>query len=292
MVKTAVIGASGYVGRHLWDAYRREFPDCIGTSFSRGGPGLTPLDIRNPDLASLHLVETGHEAVLIASAEPNVSFCERNPSEARAVNVDGTLELARQAERLSLSVVFLSSDYVFEGTGRDYDDGAPTRPTTEYGRQKSEAESLLPSLADDHLILRLSKIYGVGKGDGTLLDEMAALLTAGREVRAAADQFFCPTLVDDLVRVILEIQEGHARGVMNVCSPERWSRHGVATAVAEALGLGPGLVKEISLYDIPSMEGRPLDTSMVCPRLGAGVSSSFTLLREAAEKVAANWADA
>lgn len=292
MIKTAVIGASGYVGGNLWKAYRSRYPDCVGTAFSSDNPDLQRFDIRDPDLASLRLEETGHQAVLIASANPNIAYCEQNRDAAIAVNVKGTLELARQIGRTRMQAIFLSSDYVFEGKTGPYDDDHPTRPTTEYGRHKAQVERQLPSLSANYLILRLSKIYGVQKGDGTLLDEMATLLASGKEVRAARDQVFCPTYVGDLVQTIHAIQDRGWLGVVNTCNPERWSRYDIAFALASAMQADRSLVKPISLYDIPAMAGRPLDTSMSSSRLSRDLQPRFTPLREHIERVAALWRNA
>ena len=122
MLKTAVIGASGYLGRHLWQSYRRVFPDCLGTGFSNVELGLQRFDIRDPEVTPLKLEETGHQAVLIASARANINYCQQEPSAAYAVNVTGTLELMRRLGRTPLQVIFLSSDYVFKGASGDYDD--------------------------------------------------------------------------------------------------------------------------------------------------------------------------
>lgn len=289
MVKTAVIGASGFVGRHLWAAYRARYPDCVGTTFSSAKPELAQFDIRSPDFAALRLAETGHEAVLIASAKPNIAYCEQNKSEAYAVNVRGTLELVRQIGRTGMQVIFLSSDYVFDGKGGPYDDDHPTAPTTEYGRQKAEVERRIPELTDNFLVLRLSKIYGVRKGERTLLDEMAELLAARKEVLAARDQIFCPTHVDDLVEAIVAIQDRKLGGVINVCNPEGWSRADIATELAREMGAPPELVRRISLDDIPVMQGRPLDTSMRSSRLAREPHVRFRPLRADIARMAAAW---
>src|SRR6266850_1077079 len=289
LIKTAVIGASGFIGLHLWQACRARFPDCVGTSFSSQQAGLVPFDIRNPRLAALGLEETGHQAVLIASAKPNIAYCEQNREVAYAVNVAGTLELVRQVARTSMQVIFLSSDYVFDGKGGPHDDDHPPAPTTEYGRQKAEVERVLPTLTPNYLVLRLSKIYTVQKGDGTLLDEMAALLAAGKEVRAARDQIFCPTRIDELVTTVQAVQDRGLRGVVNVCNPERWARADMALALAEEMMVPRSLVKAIALYDIPAMRGRPLDTSMRTSRLAKEVGARFTPLRQDIRRVAQLW---
>lgn len=289
MVKTAIIGASGFVGRHLWQSYRQSFPDCVGTSFTHPGEGLTPFDIRTPNLAALRLEETGHRAVLIASAKPNVGYCEQEPAAAHSVNVKGILELIRQIGRTSMTAIFISSDYVFDGSKGSYDDDAETKPTTEYGRQKVAVEREIPSLTDNFLILRLSKIYGLEKYDNTLLSEIASSLTSGKTISAADDQFFCATLVADLVGAIHAIQEAKLTGVMNVCSPEAWSRYDIAKELGGKLRVNPELVKRIKLHDLLSMKGRPLNTSMVCSRLRKLSGISFKPLRESIEQMAAVW---
>ena len=287
--KTAVIGASGYVGRHLWRAYRAVHSDCLGTSFSRANPDLLHFDLRQPNLAVLRLEEQGYRAVLISSAKPNVAYCEQEKAAAYEVNVRGTLDLIEQIGRTSMQTIFLSSDYVFPGDTGGYDDDAPTQPTTEYGRHKAEVERQMPALCGNYLVLRLSKIFGVQKGENTLLDEIAAALLGGREVRAARDQIFSPTYVDDLERAVLAVQTRGLRGVVNVCNPQRWSRAEIAAAVAGALPQATGRVATINLHDIPAMAGRPLNTSMACSRLQREVGAQFTPLTRCIEQIAAAW---
>lgn len=289
MLKTAVIGASGYVGSHLWRSYRSRFPDCIGTGFSAGHPELKPFDIRRPDIASLQLAESGHEAVLIAAAKPNIAYCENNKDAAYDVNVRGTLELARQAGKIGLTVIFLSSDYVFAGSSGPYADSDPVGPTTEYGRHKALVERELPALVEQYMVLRLSKIYGTRKGDKTLLDEMAGLLASHSEIRAANDQLFCPTCVDDLPKVIQGLQNRQVKGILNLCSPEGFSRHEIASALADAMRADRSLIKAISLHDLPSMASRPRDTRMRPSRLVMDICPNFTPLQQCIGKVAARW---
>ena len=148
MIKTAVIGASGYIGSHLFRKYRTKFPDCVGTNFLQMKEGLIPFDLREPKVEDLKLEETQHKAVIISSAKSNIAWCEANPKESYQLNVRGTLQLVKQLEKLSLHILFLSSDYVFDGQTGSYSDQAPINPITEYGRQKAEVERELPNLTN------------------------------------------------------------------------------------------------------------------------------------------------
>jgi dTDP-4-dehydrorhamnose reductase len=286
MLKTAIIGASGFVGTHLFNACRAADPATIGTTFSKPDARLTKFDIRTPDLRSLGILDAGIQSIIIASANPNIGYCQDNKDASYAVNVKGTLDLASQAGKLGLQVIFLSSDYVFDGATGGYGDDAHTNPSTEYGRQKEIVEKQLPNLVANHLVLRLSKIYGTQKGDATLIDDFASSLLAGKQLRVATDQIFSPTFVLDLVTAIGLIQNSGETGIFNVCAPEPVSRYNVALETAQALQIREPRLTPIRLHDIPAMAGRPLNTSMKATRLKARFDPTFTPLSQAILKVA------
>jgi dTDP-4-dehydrorhamnose reductase len=289
MIKTAVIGASGYIGQHLLRKYREAFPDAIGTGFSQLKNGLTSFDLRNPDIDQLRLEETGHQAVLVASAKPLVGWCESHPKESYELNVAGTLKLAEQLAKRSIHVLFLSSDYVFDGKTGNYSDKAATCPVTEYGRQKAEVEREIPNITNNYTILRLSKIYGTTWQDNTLIDMLAADLLKGKQQKVATDQFFSPTHVDDVVAMTLYIQEQGVKGLVNLCHSNKYSRHQIAHQLSEALGTPTSLLESIKLHSIPGMETRPLDTSIICSPVLETMQSSLWSMEAAIKQVALNW---
>ena len=289
MIKTAVIGASGFIGHHLINKYRIQYPDCIGTSFSNNKINLLKFDIKNPNIEPLNLERTGHKAVIIAAYKSNIFYCENEPSKAYEVNVDGVLQLIKNLSKTTLKIIFLSSEYVFDGIQGNYNDDHPRNPKTVYGKHKKIIEDRIKNLTDNFLVLRLSKNYGLKKGDNTILDEAANLLSQRKEVLAAEDQYFNPTFIDDLVQAITNIQEKDLKGYMNVCTPEIWSRFEMYTQLAQITNQDINLIKKIKLYDIPEMKGRPLNTSMVCNRLKQETQSTFISLKDAMKKVASNY---
>ena len=158
-----------------------------------------------------------------------------------------------------------------------------------FGIAFAHSQDDIKNLTDNFLVLRLSKMYGLTKGDKTILDEAANLLNQKKEVLAASDQYFNPTFIDDLVKAIIDIQEKDLKGYINVCAPETWSRFEMWTQLAQMMNKNINLIKKINLYDIPVMKGRPLNTSMVCNRLNKETDSTFTPLKDAINIVANNY---
>ena len=266
MIRTSVLGASGFIGSAFLQAYRTRWPECLGTS-RKEQVGLSYFDFAQPKFDWDRFIAEGYAAVLLAGARPLIGDCERNPAETRAVNVTGVLEVARQLAGSPIQVVWFSSDYVFDGVTGGYLDDSPVHPLTEYGRQKAEVEEKLPLLCPNSLVLRLSKTYSGVSGDLTLLSEMARDLRAGKRLRVARDQVFSPTDVRDVVEVVLGLQERGARGLYNLAAPHAWSRLKIAQAVARTLLLDSDNIEAMNLHDLPGMENRPLNTSLVSHRL-------------------------
>jgi dTDP-4-dehydrorhamnose reductase len=275
--ETIVIGATGFIGRYLLAAYRQVHPATVGTTRCREEtPGLAYLDLEKPELKSLPLERCRFQAAIIAGAVTRVDECERDPAGSRRVNVTGTLRLIEQLHDHGLLPIFLSSDYVFDGRcAEGYADDAPLCPNTEYGRHKAEVEKALRDGGKPYLLLRLSKMYGTRRGDGTLLDEMASRLASGRSYRAAHDQIFNPTWVEDLPRAIMTIQGLGLRGVFNLCAPQAWSRYDLCLAVARELGLPKALAQRVSLDELPGSVKRPKSTRLVPARLARETDIRF-----------------
>jgi dTDP-4-dehydrorhamnose reductase len=118
-------------------------------------------------------------------------------------------------------------------------------------------------------------MYGTRHGDGTLLDEIASRLACGHSYRAAYDQVFSPTWVEDLPRAIMAIQCLGLRGVFNLCAPQAWSRYDLCLAVARQLGLPADRVERITLDEFPGPVRRPKCTRLVPARLARETDVRF-----------------
>lgn len=263
----AIFGAAGFIGKYLLKSFIKLNPETLGVSRKPIGDSLS-FDLAKPDITPLKLIQRGVTHAIIASAVTGIGTCERDPEQTHNINVKGTIELSRQLSQEGIKVITFSSDYVFDGGEGDYDEFSPVNPLNEYGRQKAEVEAQLSKIGkENYLILRLSKVFDLECGSGTLLDEMTARLSQGGQIFAAYDQIFCPTYIGDIVHIVISLIKSEAAGLINVCSPETISRVNIAKKIAETLNVNSNLVKEILLKDLGESFRRPRNTSLISKRL-------------------------
>lgn len=288
--KTAVIGASGFIGSAFLSVYQQRYPDIIGTTRKPGGISDILFDLVVPEIEPLKLAETGHKEALILAAITKIDRCETDNALTRKVNVDGTLELIRQLVTKGIKPVFFSSDYVFDGMDGNYADDAPTNPITEYGRQKAVVESKIGEIAGgNYLVVRLGKVFSLEKGDNSLFDEMARILASGGIVKAAFDQLFSPILISDVIKAVIYLQANKVTGIVNVCSPETWARYNMAIKLAKDMGIDTHRVHSLSLDELGFKSKRPQNTGMVPKRLLTEGKITFTPISQCIKQVADNW---
>jgi dTDP-4-dehydrorhamnose reductase len=245
-LKTLVIGAKGFLGRHFHTFY----PECLGTHHVLA-PGFETLDLFHPHLDWL---KEHYPFAIIAGGIVNPKKCNE---ESYLCNVEGPLLLGKLLVERGTLPIFFSSDYVFDGTQPFYTSASLHSPLNLYGKQKAELEvRLLQELQGNCLIIRLSKVYGTTKGDGTLFDEMTATLVQKKPLFAAHDQIFAPMSVEEVVQGVAELQKKRARGLFQFAGPLSASRYEMASYLAQDLGREE-LVKRISLDDLNDGIVRP-----------------------------------
>jgi dTDP-4-dehydrorhamnose reductase len=199
-----VTGAGGQVGRalrpHLANA--RLFD-------------LGELDVTRP--SSVRAAIDGTDAVIHLAAMTHVDACEVDSDRAWAVNAEGTRHVAEAARERNIPMIYLSTDYVFDGTkrGEYVEDDAPN-PISVYGRTKLEGETHVRSVPGS-AVVRTSWVVGEGRN---FVRTIVAAGAKGNAVRVVDDQRGRPTFADDLALAIVHILEHEITGVVNVAGDE------------------------------------------------------------------------
>ncbi len=198
MRKTLLItGAAGMVGRELAAQASSSF-DVVALTKSQ-------LDVSDASRVTAAVARAKPSLVLHVGAWTNVDGCETDPDQAYRVNSLGTRNLAISAAAIEAPIVYVSTDYVFDGTGtKPYVEFDPVNPRSVYGRSKLAGEQFVRELARGRFwIVRSQWIYGHhGKN---FVDTILAAARAGKPLSVVSDQIGCPTFARDLAGGILHL---------------------------------------------------------------------------------------
>ena len=204
--------------------------------------GRADVDVLDPDRCTDAVA--GHDVVLNAAAWTAVDDAESCEAEAFAVNAVGAANLARACRAAGAQLVHVSTDYVFDGQATTpYDEDAPVRPRSAYGRTKAAGEwAVRAEHPDGVLVLRTAWLYGAR---GACFPRTIARLVSEREaIDVVDDQVGQPTWTRDVAVLALElVGAGARRGTFHATSGGRTSWHGFAQAVAESAGVDPARVR-------------------------------------------------
>ncbi|HKH98515.1 MAG TPA: dTDP-4-dehydrorhamnose reductase [Candidatus Sulfotelmatobacter sp.] len=226
-MRVTIFGASGLLGKALL----REW----------GGDEVVGLSSRDADLREAVQVRAAVERtqpdwIVLAAAYTDVDGCEGNPERAFAVNRDGAVNAGESARRAGAKLLFLSSDYVFDGTKTSpYEATDARHPQSVYGRSKAEAELRLLEVLPQACIVRTSWLFGVG---GKCFPDTILRLAASRPVLDVVhDQRGCPTYSVDLARAIIQLCRKGASGIVHATNAGDCSWFEFAQAIVAGAGL-------------------------------------------------------
>jgi len=229
-----IVGGDGTLGTALQSCPTR--PEGVVATSRREQPLSYRVDLADaPD--TWRLPDDIAGAVLCA-AITSIDACQRDPAGTRAVNVTATVELARRIRARGGHCVFLSTNQVFDGTKPFRREDEPPCPSSEYGRQKAEAEGEL--LAAGHGVLRLTKVFGSAP---KLFRGWRDQLSSSQVVRPYEDMAFAPVGIKNAAASIWELAANRVTGVVHLSADADVTYSTVARRLAARMGVSADLVQ-------------------------------------------------
>ncbi len=245
-MKALILGATGLLGKALMHEWNGD--EVVGL-------GSRDVDIRDAARVQKLVQREMPDWIVLAAAYTDVDGCEGNPELAFAVNRDGAANVAEAAKVSGAKMLFISSDYVFDGKKNSpYEVSDPRNPQSVYGRSKAEAELRLLELLPEVCIARTSWLFGT---EGKCFPDTILKLAASRPTLSVVnDQRGCPTYSMDLARAIMDLCRKDARGILHVTNAGDCSWFEFAQEIVRGAGLAT-LVNPVSSAKMARPAPRP-----------------------------------
>lgn len=217
-MKVLVTGVCGQLGHDVMNELAKRGHEAVGSDITPAYSGAADgsavtrapyvqLDITDAGAVSRVLGEAKPDAVVHCAAWTAVDAAEDNEEKVRAINAGGTAHIAGACRALGAKMMYISTDYVFDGQGETpwSPDCMDYAPLSVYGRTKLEGEQAVASLLDAYFIVRIAWVFGVnGKN---FIKTMLSLGQKHDTLRVVCDQIGTPTYTLDLARLLVDMIE-------------------------------------------------------------------------------------
>jgi dTDP-4-dehydrorhamnose reductase len=227
MMRILVTGANGQLGQDV--------VNLLSAKNEVHGFGREQLDITNQDQCYEVLSTLKPEVIVHCAAYTAVDLAETEEDLAYQINAYGTRNLAAAAEKIGAKLVYISTDYVFDGTAttpyREYDN---TNPQSVYGKSKRAGEQLVQTLSSKYFIVRTSWVYGLHGAN--FVKTMLKLAQDRDTLKVVSDQFGSPTYTIDLVHFLEQLIQTERYGIYHASNAGVCSWYDFACAIFEESG--------------------------------------------------------
>jgi dTDP-4-dehydrorhamnose reductase len=221
------------------------------------------LDITDATEVLNLLSEIKPDVVIHTASETNVDKCEIEKEQAWKINVEGTRNIAEACQKVNAKLVYISTDYVFDGEKGFYNEEDKPNPVNYYGLTKLEGEKQVIEYCKNYAILRTSVLYGWHPWKQNFATWIINKLKQQQEITVVEDHYNTPTLADNLAEMAIEVAEKDLRGLYHASGSERISRYEFAKQIAKTFDLNSDLIKPVKMDQLTAwIAKRPRDSSL------------------------------
>jgi len=252
-VRVLITGGSGLLGRALVRVFSR--------NHSAVSPAHADMDITQPARVREFMDAHRPDLVIHAAAIADVDRCEQDPDAAYRVNAQGAHNAALACAERDAALVFISTDYVFDGTKAvPYTEYDETRALNVYGRAKIAAEQAVATFCWKHYIVRSAWLFA--SWGNNFVTTTLARTQRGETVRAVSDQYSSPTSAIDLAETIARLVAQPDYGVYHLANRGVHSRYDMARAICRVARLDESLAQPIPASEARRPAPRPMFTAL------------------------------
>lgn len=248
-----VTGARGQLGTDLMlELERRGIPSI--------GIDMDDVDLTDAGAVRGFFAAADFDACIHCAAYTAVDKAEDEPELCRAVNVDGTANVARACAEKNVKMIYISTDYVFDGSGdAPWSVDAPKAPAGVYGKTKSDGEDIALKLVDKLFIVRTSWVFG--KHGANFVKTMLRLGAEKETINVVSDQIGSPTFTEDLAVLLCDMVVTEKYGVYHASNEGFCSWYDFAGEIMKRAGLNCQVIP-VTSGQYPTKAVRPKNSRL------------------------------
>lgn len=257
MKKILITGASGFLGSELFSSLKSRY-NVIGTYGTHVKPDLKHLDLEQKDEVTFKFLDEVNPDVLFhLAAEANINTCSENKSRSWQINVGSTRVLTEWCKQNDKEIIFTSTDQVFNGKGRMYEEKDELAPLHDYGAQKVASEMIVLSHSKGK-VCRMPLMIGE---NGGYMNAFIENLKKGNAQQLFTDEFRSVLHIKDAA-IALEQCMDWSTGLYHLGGPQRMNRFELGKHIVTAIDLDEKLISKSSHTKVDFKIPRPADVSM------------------------------
>jgi dTDP-4-dehydrorhamnose reductase len=278
-LKFLVTGSAGLVGQQVVKDLSKsnQVFSCYNESKPEYGDSVK-MDLKNYEMVSSVLTEIKPDVVIHLGAMTGVDICEKEKTSASEINTKATEIIAKECSKLNSFLVYVSTDYVFDGNFGMYKEDDVANPLGFYGKSKLEGEKAVQNFSTNWCIARTSTPFGLHPTKKSFPMWVIENLQKQKQIDVLIDQFTSPTYIPNLSRMLIEISERRITGIIHTAGASKISRYQMASMVSDKLNLDGTLLKQILMNKMKWVAQRPKDSSL-------DVSRASSILNEKPQKI-------
>ena len=265
-MKVLVTGVKGQLGYDVVNELKKRNIEAVGVD-------IDEMDITDAASVDKVIKEASPDAVIHCAAYTAVDAAEDNVDICRKVNKDGTQNIANVCKELDIKMIYISTDYVFDGQGtRPWEPDDKPDPLNVYGLTKYEGEVAVTSTLSKYFIVRIAWVFGVnGKN---FIKTMLNLAKTHDSLTVVNDQFGSPTYTYDLARLLVDMVLTDKYGIYHATNEGIITWYDFACEIFKTAGLNVK-VSPVPASEYPAKAKRPSNSRMSKQKL---VDNGFELL--------------
>lgn len=252
-MKVLVTGVGGQLGYDVIKELKKRNIDCIGAD-------RTEFDITDFEESHKFITEYMPDAVIHCSAYTAVDKAENEPELCHLINADGTENIAKICKEIDAKMIYISTDYVFDGTKDGYYDVDDIpNPINVYGKSKLAGEKAVQRNLEKYFIVRISWVFGINGNN--FVKTMLRLGKEREELNVVADQIGSPTYTADLATLLVDMVQTGKYGIYHATNEGECSWAEFAEEIFRVAGLNVK-VNHITTEEYPTKARRPINSRM------------------------------